>query len=200
MCGETEQSRMSCSECFSFGAAHPKLQKLNRGGTWPNLGRLVVYPESERWADLARNKNKWQKGFILLSWSYCSYQQTVPLLPPRSPFSTFLISAYQFSESLDILPLNSFSLSQSDGICCLQQVPDIIKETGRNGKIDKHGKSLLRSVLLLEVYLIFSKNLLLLLVFYGLHVGAPWIPPNSLVETKTQQDGIRRWDLWEVIR
>lgn len=46
MCGETEQSRMSCSECLSFGAAHPKLQKLNRGGTWPNLGRLAVYPKS----------------------------------------------------------------------------------------------------------------------------------------------------------
>lgn len=100
-------------------------------------------------------------------------------LPTNSSFaSSSFTFQYFFDFCLPVLrvtghPLNSFSLSQSDGICCLQQVPDIIKETGRNGKIDKHGKSLLRSVLLLEVYLTFSKNLLLLLVFYGLHVGAP---------------------------
>ena len=167
MCGETEQSRMSCSEYLSFGAAHPKLQKLNRGGTWPHLGQLAISPKTLNLEVILQGTRTNDKDS--LSWSYCSYQQTVPLLPPLSPFSTFLILAYQFWESLDILPLNSFSLLLATS-SWYNQV-DRQKWKNRPWKISfYYWKSILP----------FQRTYFCYWIFYGLHVCAPWIPPNSL--------------------
>lgn len=110
---------------FLFGAAHPKLQKPNRGGTWPNLGRLVVYPKSlnvELILQGIRTNDK-KDSFYYPDHTVPTNKQFLCFLTTFQYFFDFCLPVW---ESLDILPLNSFSLSQSDGICCLQQVPDII--------------------------------------------------------------------------
>lgn len=141
--------------------------------------------DSEPWGDLARDKNKWQ-GFILLSWSYCSYQQTVPLLPPPSPFSTFLILAYQFWESLDILPLNSFSLLLATS-SWYNQV-DRQKWKNRPWKISFKICFITGSLSHLFKEPTFAT---------GYFMDCTFVPPEyhqiHLVETDTQRDGIRRW-------